>query len=64
MLTPEQTTRIVHALPILERADPQLMREFQAQAFFTRLPAGRDVFVEGDQAEAIALLISRRGARI
>jgi len=58
MLKPEQTTRIVHALPVLERADPQLMREFQAQTFFTRLPVGRDVFVEGDQVEAIALLIS------
>jgi CRP/FNR family transcriptional regulator len=58
MLTPEQSARIVHALPVLQRGDPQLMREFQAQAFFARLPAGRDVFVEGDQAEAIALLIS------
>ena len=58
MLTQEQYRRIVHALPILEHADPQLTREFQAEAFFARIPAGKDVFVEGDQAEAIALLIS------
>lgn len=58
MLTQEQYTRILHALPILEHADPQLTREFQAEAFFARIPAGKDVFLEGDHAEAIALLIS------
>jgi CRP/FNR family transcriptional regulator, anaerobic regulatory protein len=45
-------------LPILQRADPQLVREFQRAAFFTRIPAGKDVFVEGDRTDAIALLIS------
>ena len=58
MLTREQYTRILQALPILEHADPQLTREFQAEAFFARIAAGKDVFVEGDHAEAIALLIS------
>lgn len=58
MLTADQTTRVLQALPILQRAGPQLLREFQAAAFFMRVPAGKDVFVEGDQAEAIALLIS------
>lgn len=58
MLTQEQFTLILQALPILERADSQLAREFQSVAFFARIPAGKDVFVEGDQAEAIALLIS------
>ena len=58
MLTQEQYTRIVHALPILEHADPQLTREFQAEAFFAHIPVGKDVFLEGDHAEAIALLIS------
>ena len=58
MLTREQHTRILHTLPILERADPQLTREFQTEAFFARIPTGKDVFVEGDQADAIALLIS------
>jgi CRP/FNR family transcriptional regulator, anaerobic regulatory protein len=58
MLTSEQFDRITLALPVLKSAGPQLAREFQGSAFFARLPAGRDVFVEGDQAEAIALLIS------
>ncbi|MBN1147656.1 MAG: Crp/Fnr family transcriptional regulator [Anaerolineales bacterium] len=34
------------------------MRDFQAAAYFAHIPAGRDVFLEGDQADAIALLIS------
>jgi CRP/FNR family transcriptional regulator len=58
MLTAEQFKRISQFLPLLQHADLQLSREFQAEAFFARIPAGRDVFVEGDQADAIALLIS------
>ncbi|MBZ0289503.1 MAG: Crp/Fnr family transcriptional regulator [Anaerolineae bacterium] len=58
MLTDDQSARIVKALPILRRANPQLLTEFQRAAFFARIPAGKDVFVEGDDANAIALLIS------
>jgi CRP/FNR family transcriptional regulator len=58
MIQPEQYTRIARALPILQGADPQLRREFQQAAFYARIPAGRDVFVEGDRIDAIALLIS------
>ena len=58
MLTQEHFSRILQALPILQRADRQLANEFRSEAYFARIPAGRDVFVEGDQAEAIALLIS------
>lgn len=58
MITKEQYSRIARVLSILQRADPQLVREFQQNAFFARIPAGRDVFVEGDRADAIALLIS------
>jgi CRP/FNR family transcriptional regulator len=58
MITQEQSERIARALPILARADPHLRREFQQTAYFARIPAGRDVFVEGDRADAIALLIS------
>lgn len=43
---------------MLANADPQLVRDLQRAGFFTRIPAGRDVFLEGDQVEAIALLIS------
>jgi CRP/FNR family transcriptional regulator len=49
---------VVRALPVLQQADPQLAREFMEAAFMTRIPSGRDVFVEGDRVEAIALLIS------
>jgi CRP/FNR family transcriptional regulator len=58
MINPEQFNRIVRVLPILEHADPGLLREFQQKAFFARIPTGHDVFVEGDRADAIALLIS------
>jgi CRP/FNR family transcriptional regulator len=58
MITTQQFERIIRALPILEHADPGLLREFQQTAFFTRIPEGRDVFIEGDHVDAIALLIS------
>ena len=58
MINSEQFRRILHALPVLERADPRLLREFQDTAFCARIPKGHDVFVEGDQVDAIALLIS------
>lgn len=58
MISQEQYQRIASVLPILRRADPQLVNEFQQAAFFTRIPAGTDVFVEGDRTDAIALLIS------
>jgi CRP/FNR family transcriptional regulator, anaerobic regulatory protein len=58
MITPEQFTRIVRALPFLEHADPRLLREFQETVFFARIPEGHDVFLEGDRVDAIALLIS------
>lgn len=58
MINTEQLERIARALPILEHADPRLLREFQDAAFFARIPEGRDVFIEGDQVDAIALMIS------
>jgi CRP/FNR family transcriptional regulator len=58
MLDQNQVDRISLALPILKKADPQLVRELKQAAFFAKIPAGRDVFLEGDQVEAIALLIS------
>jgi CRP/FNR family transcriptional regulator len=58
MINPEQFQRIARVLPILKLADPRLLREFQDTAFFARIPTGRDVFIEGDQVDAIALLIS------
>jgi len=58
MINTEQFERIVRALPILKEADPRLLREFQETAFFALIPEGRDVFIEGDQVDSIALLIS------
>jgi CRP/FNR family transcriptional regulator, anaerobic regulatory protein len=58
MIHEEQVSRIIQALPFLQHADPRLVREFQQVAFFARIPAGKDVFVEGDRADALALLLS------
>lgn len=58
MLTDTQFKRILQSLPILGHADLQLSREFRAEAFFARIPAGKDIFVEGDRADALALLMS------
>ena len=58
MISQEHYNRIARVLPILQRANSQLVREFQQNAFFARILAGREVFLEGDRADAIALLIS------
>jgi CRP/FNR family transcriptional regulator len=58
MISQAQFDRIARVLPILQHSDPKLSREFMQAAIFTRIPAGRDVFVEGDRIDAIALLIS------
>jgi CRP/FNR family transcriptional regulator len=58
MISQEHFKRIADALPILRRADPALAREFMQKAFLTRIPAGRDVFVEDDRVDTIALLLS------
>jgi CRP/FNR family transcriptional regulator len=58
MISQENYNRIARLLPVLQRGDAQFVREFQGAASFARIPAGKDVFVEGDRAEAIALLIS------
>jgi len=58
MIEQQHYQRLAQTLPLLQRADPQLVREFQQAVFFARIPAGKDVFAEGDRVEAIALLIS------
>jgi CRP/FNR family transcriptional regulator len=58
MIEPEQIARLVQVLPVLKHAEPGILREFQQKAFLARIPVGRDVFVEGDRVDAIALLIS------
>jgi CRP/FNR family transcriptional regulator len=58
MMHPDQYDRLLLALPLLQRASPDLVREFQRVAYLARIPAGRDIFLEGDRVEGIALLIS------
>jgi CRP/FNR family transcriptional regulator, anaerobic regulatory protein len=58
MITDQQVKRISLAQPVLQDADAQLIREFQQVAFLARIPRGQNVFLEGDRADAIALLIS------
>jgi len=58
MIDLNQYNRISRALPILARADSQLAHEFQQAASLARIPAGRDIFVEGDRVDAIALMLS------
>jgi CRP/FNR family transcriptional regulator, anaerobic regulatory protein len=43
---------------VLDHAGQGLLLEFQQKTFFARIPAGHDVFVEGDRVDSIALLIS------
>ena len=42
----------------MQQADTHLVGEFQRAAFLAKIPAGKDVFVEGDHVNAIALLLS------
>jgi CRP/FNR family transcriptional regulator len=57
MLTQENFNRIARAMPLLQQAESQLLGEFMQMTSFARIPAGRDVFVDGDDVDAIALLI-------
>lgn len=58
MIDDAQFERITGSLPFMRAADAAVRREFLAAASLLRIPAGRDVFVAGDDAGAIALLLS------
>jgi CRP/FNR family transcriptional regulator len=58
MIDQKDLERITRSIPFLQDADPQMLREFQQQAFLARIPTGRDIFLEGDRVDALALLIS------
>jgi len=58
MLNEFQFSRLAQSLTLLQHADAALLREFQQAATFARIPAGRDVFLEGDRVDGIALLLS------
>ena len=50
--------RVAEALPMLLGASPDVLQAFRTHGYLARIPAGRDVFVEGDEVGAIPLLIS------
>ncbi len=58
MLDQEHYQLIAQAMPFLKREDTPLAREFRQAAYFARIPAGKDIFVEGDAVQAIALMLS------
>ncbi len=58
MLDTNQLNRLTLALPFLGRADASLINALKRDAQFVKIPAGRDVFVDGDRVDGIALLLS------
>ncbi len=58
MLSNEELLRISNLIAFLKKADKALLEDFRRQAFLVNIPAGKDVFIEGDRVDAIALLIS------
>jgi CRP/FNR family transcriptional regulator len=58
MLDENHFERISTALPFLQTASPEIIRDFKANAYYAKIPSGRDIFVEGDQVDGIALMMS------
>jgi len=58
MISREQLNHSLMVFPILQRAIPHEVFEFQRCAYSMNLPTGKIVFSEGDRANAIALVLS------
>ena len=58
MLEQKHIDRIANTIPFLREPGSQLALDFRRSAFYARIPAGRDIFVEGDRVDGIALLMS------
>ena len=58
MLTQDQYNRISHTLPFLQQAAERLIQEFKDYTYLLSIPAGKDIFVQGDYPESIALVVS------
>lgn len=58
MIDDTDLARVARAIPVLRGATSELLRLVAKHGFLARIPAGRDVFVEGQQVGAIPLLIS------
>jgi len=50
--------RVEEAIPFLRSLSGERRRAFQSNSHIARIPAGRDVFVEGQAVDAIPLLVS------
>lgn len=58
MIDQAEYERIVPKLPILNQGEPRMAEAFRRSATLVRIPAGQDVFVQGDRVAGIALLLS------
>ena len=58
MLDANQFNRITLVMPFLQKADASLINDLKQYAQFAKIPAGHDVFVDGDRVDGIALLLS------
>jgi CRP/FNR family transcriptional regulator len=58
MIDRAQFERAAQVVPLLRACGSAFEREFQKAVSFERIPAGRDVFLEGERVDAIALLVT------
>jgi CRP/FNR family transcriptional regulator len=58
MLDENHFERISQALPFLQTAQSDIIRDFKANAYYAKIPSGRDIFLEGDEVDGIALMMS------
>jgi len=58
MITEKDYLQISRVMPFLNKAPEPVKGEFIQYGYSAEIPTGRDVFVVGDRADAIALLIS------
>lgn len=58
MIAANDFIKIIEAIPFLRALDDAFLIELKNRASLVHIPAGKDVFLEGDEIEAIAFLIS------
>jgi CRP/FNR family transcriptional regulator len=58
MLDENHFEKISQALPFLETASTQIIRDFKDFAYYVKIPSGREIFVEGDEVDGIALMMT------
>src|SRR5512140_1124930 len=58
MLESKYYDQIAESLPFLKKRDSEIAREFRQAAYYARIPVGKDIFVEGDAVQSIALILS------